>query len=99
MGQDLKGLSKQTWITENADQETIRTSALMRIADATEKLVANYDQLRTDKEWYEARCKSLIEELQQLKYSRAGYMAALTRLRNKIADEKNPVVTAPGSDN
>ena len=83
----LKDWSRNDWTVEaeiSPSLEHLKLGAILRIADAVEKTAANYDQLRRDKEYYERLAKSRYQEMERLKHSRAGYMAALTRLRNKV---------------
>ncbi|MEQ1644685.1 MAG: hypothetical protein ABL959_14650 [Pyrinomonadaceae bacterium] len=90
-----KELSKTNWSRESGQWpgvEIIQSGALQRIADAAEimaesskSIAANYNRLLADKEWYERAYRERGVEIERLKHSRAGYMAALTKLRNKIS--------------
>jgi predicted nucleic acid-binding Zn-ribbon protein len=88
----LKGYSKVDWTTEQetpypGDMKVI-VGCLQRIADAAEKTASNYTQLQNDRDWYRDRCKTLERDVEDLKNSRAGYKAALTRLRNETASHQ-----------
>ncbi|MEO8647852.1 MAG: hypothetical protein ABI539_01675 [Acidobacteriota bacterium] len=63
--------------------ETIQIGAMCRIADATEQMATNYVQMQRDLEYYKWLAKSRMKECERLKHSRAGYMAALTKLRRQ----------------
>ena len=83
----IKDLSRDNWTTTETSFEAIKLSALLRIAEATEKMAANYTQLQNDKEWYERQYRQQLEEIQHLRNSRAAYKAHLTRLRTKLTDQ------------
>jgi hypothetical protein len=86
----IRDLSRTGWTAE-ADSypgtEIVQLGCLQRIADSTEKMASNYTQLQNDLDWYKRQYAQQKDEIQHLRNSRAGYIAALTRLKNKIADE------------
>lgn len=86
MGKSFKAHSETDWITQTEDFpgiEKINAGSLQRIADAAEAMAKNHLRLQSDLEYYQRRCKSLESEVQRIKFSRAGYMAALTKLKRR----------------
>lgn len=86
MGKTLKDHSKVAWSfggDEFPGYEKVKIGCLQRIADAAEAMAQNYLRLQSDLEYYKRRCKGLEQDVQTLKNSRAGYMAALTKEKKK----------------
>ena len=86
MGTSYKDHSRTTWTTEQESFpgiERVNAGSLQRIADATEQMAKNIVQLQRDHDWYRDMYRSAQKEVEHLKHSRAGYMAALTKLRRK----------------
>ena len=55
----------------------------MWIADATEAMAANYNQMRTDKELYERWCHGESEKTKELQASNSALQGVITRMKNK----------------
>lgn len=78
--------SKKEWYTEMAiTNNDLQTGALMRIADATEKMASNYVRMENDlamyKRWYEAE-KACTATLVKRNSALKGY---LNRLKKQIS--------------
>lgn len=87
MARNLKQESRGDFTT-NKDGfpgvDLINMASLQRIADATEAMAKYHVQILKDLEWYRDRCRDLQAEVETLKNSRAGYKAALAKLRKKL---------------
>ena len=75
-------------ITVDNDKKSIKTEhvttgCLQRIADATEKMAANYDQMRCDKEMYERRYRESQEAVARMRLSRSALRGVITKLKAK----------------
>ena len=80
--------------SEGITTEHLMVGAVLRIADATEKMAHNYAQLLSDLNWYKKRYQQEKDKNEQLRKSVASYKGHLTRLRhNKPTLIQNP----PGS--
>jgi hypothetical protein len=57
MSQDLKSLSKKNYTVDDGSPsyDTLNTSALLRIADATEVMTKRYSEIIADMEWYKRK--------------------------------------------
>lgn len=76
---------------ENMTLEQIQTGAILRIADAAEKMANNYAQILSDLDWYKKRYQQEKDKNEQLRKSVASYKGHLTRLRhNKPNLIQNP---------
>jgi len=92
----LKDISRADLIPKNAadgdyTNEQVQTSALMRIADATELISKNYLELIHELERVKARSDRNLDllreskaENERLKLSIKGYKSHITRLKNKV---------------
>jgi len=89
MARSLKEESRRRDYTTAKDGfpgvDLINMASLQRIADATEAMANYHVQILKDLEWYRDRCRALQAEVETLKNSRAGYKAALAKLRKKHA--------------
>lgn len=86
MSKSYREHSRTNWTTEVdgwPGVDRINIGSLQRIADATEAMAKNHDQMQSDLDWYKSQYTRHLAEIQRLKNSRAGYMAALTKLRRK----------------
>lgn len=63
--------------------ELVRTSALVRIADALEIGVADYVKMRRDLEFHRQRVKDLNAEIDRLTLSKAALRGVITRMKNQ----------------
>ncbi len=96
---DLKTLSKQGWSTENATNDDLQTSCLMRIADALEPLAQNHLQMlqqiekhKRDAGQYYKWFQDERAETERLKRSIVAHKSNYTRLKNKLEAMKNDVI-------
>lgn len=86
---NLREASKVNWETPSTDKEypgdtNIQLGCLMRIADNTDKMAANYIQMENElklyKRWYEEeKAKS-----KNLERRNAGLRGALTKIKNRF---------------
>ena len=82
----IKNATKHTEWNYTGDVPNVvelKLSCLMRIADALEILTDKYERLESSRDWYRQRFEEKCGEVLDLVQFRAGYKAALTRLRNK----------------
>jgi len=70
---------------ENLSLEQINTGAILRIADATEKMVAKYTQMERDLECYKLEYKKLRSDIEKLNRSKSALSGHLKRIKNKIS--------------
>lgn len=78
---------------DGATNENLNTSALMRIADATEAMAADYVKLRKDKELYERWWREERAKTEGLNKTIVALKGHVTRLKRKV--EKMRMQTAP----
>ena len=93
MGQNLKDVSRSTFSlvhSSNPTLEEIKTSCLMRIADANENqakysemLALKYIQMEKDLNYFKNGYERLKHENEHLKKSQAALRGAVTRMKNK----------------
>ena len=85
MPKEVKKLTTGTLtITDGQESfETYNLSCLMRIADATEAMAANYTQMRADKERYERWYNEEVKKTRKLEASNASLRGVITRMKNK----------------
>jgi hypothetical protein len=95
---NIKEHSKGNFDVKNPTWETLQIGAILRIADATERMASNYVQLQNNVEYYKNLSRSRLQEIEVLKHSRAGYMAALTKLRKRIAESNVSVIETEDSN-
>jgi hypothetical protein len=74
----------------------IQISALVRIADSleaiatnTQKMASNYTEMENNLRWYRDECHRMSQKIEHLKASRAGHMAAKTKLRKRQEKQVN----------
>ena len=84
MSEDLRKLSKKTWIGDGT-LELINAGSLQRIADATELMATNYTRLQADLEFYKALAAERDDTIGRIWRSLAAQKGQVTRLRNKLA--------------
>src|SRR6185369_3853054 len=85
---NIKQHSRGEWATESPSLDHIKIGSLQRIADATELMARNYVDMQISLDYWKQRAISAEQEIERLKHSRAGYMAALTKLRNENANRQ-----------
>lgn len=79
--------SKSNWgltIDRHPTNEEIQLGAILRIADASEKMASNYTQLQADLDWYKKRCKSLNETIEHRNRQIANLRGQITKLKKKM---------------
>ena len=85
MPRPIKTLTKDTyWNSDRTDNDTLKLSCLMRIADAVETLTKKYDDLERDLEYYRREYHRKNETIDHLHRSRAAVKAHLTRMKNAV---------------
>lgn len=83
---NLKNLTRDwDWTTSTFANAELQTSALMRIADAMEKMVANYNSLKRNKEYYEREYRRRGDVIGRLERQLAAQKANVTKLRKRLA--------------
>lgn len=66
---------------QNITSEQLQTGALLRMADATEKMATNYTWLQAEKERYERYYKQEAEKNSKLRKRIAGLQGVITKLK------------------
>ena len=86
MGKDLKEISKQLFVIweDSPTLEQINTSALIRIANATEKMASNYTTLQNALEWHKKRYSEKSIIIRGKDKTISSLRGQNTKLRNKI---------------
>jgi ribosomal protein S17E len=74
--------SKKEW-SSGATTEHLRTGCLQRIADAVEKVAANYQRLIDDRDQYKRWYEQERASSKRLANRVAGLRGAITRLKRK----------------
>ena len=74
--------------SENPTFEAINTGSLQRIADAIEKMAANWDALVRDREYSKCRAQEEREARACANLSRIALRGVVTRLRNRMRKGK-----------
>lgn len=64
--------------------DQIQLGAILRIADASEKMASNYSQMQQDLDWYRIRCKSLNETIESRNRQIANLRGQITKLKKKM---------------
>lgn len=67
--------------------DQIKVGALLRIADATEKMAKRHTDLIAERDDYERRWKRAAERAAELERSNTALKGHVTRLRNKLATD------------
>lgn len=86
--EDYKTESKKTWYSEKQETpniEQLSFGCLQRIADATEVMAKNYNELIRERDLYKKRYENVSSENDRLRRSVASYKGKL-----KTAKSKNP---------
>jgi len=86
MAQTLRQKSKTEWTTENHSYnvDDVKLGALQRIADATEAMAKNYNDLLRDVKLYKDMYQNQTKRRQQLERSNAALRGQITKLRKKL---------------
>jgi len=75
----------------NLSIEQINCGALLRIADATEKMAQSYQALIEDRDYYKKRHIECVQEIRSLKKSNSALRGQITKLKKKNAGDAEPV--------
>lgn len=83
---NYKEESKKNWGTNDKDLtlEQINTGAILRIADATEKMAGNYIQMERDLKWYKEKHLEKSNEIARLNRVIATLKGHITKYKNKL---------------
>lgn len=106
MSQTYKEASKGNWHngTDKTSLDEIKTGCLQRIADASEKmanvsekLVANYQRLEADEAYYRIKYHEKCEEINNLNRRINGYKGLIAKNKNQKPKEDNwiPISNPP----
>lgn len=82
---DMRKASKQEWNAQVDNLEAINAGSFQRIADAIEKMAANYDNIRNDRDWYKRR----YEEERSCNKRQTFRIAALRGVITRMKKAKN----------
>ncbi len=88
MSKELKELSRQTWNSEGTI-ENIQLGAILRIADATEKMCLDREKLERDLKYWQERHKMRGERIESLENTIRSLKGHNTRLKNKLNNPLN----------
>lgn len=83
MAKDLKKESRGDYTVDKINLQSLQTGALMRIADATEVMSKNYQQLIDERNRYKRWYEEERRENKQLKNTNRGLRSSITRLKKK----------------
>lgn len=80
--------SRVNWGRELSDGEKmtrgdIQHGAILRIADAIEKMAERYTALIDEREWLRRKYRAELAKNERLKRSNAGLRATITRMKRK----------------
>lgn len=84
MSESIRAQSKRDFHTDSSSLDALQCGALLRVADATEKMAQQYDALITDRDYYKRLAAERLEQINALRFSNAGFKAWITRLRRKM---------------
>jgi len=68
---------------QNISNEQLQTGALLRIADATEKMAGNFIRLQNDHDMYKRRYENELADNRRLQKQIAGLKGVITKLKKK----------------
>lgn len=81
---NLREASKAVWVANDAPTiPQIDCGSLQRIADATEKMVANYDAVRIDRDYWKARAEREQKTAERYARSNNSLRGVITKLKRK----------------
>ena len=78
--------SRRSWVDATITRDSIKTGCLQRIADATETMAQNHDELQSRVKWLERMYKDQRRRAESLERSNAALRGVITRLKNKIKE-------------
>jgi hypothetical protein len=78
--------NKMDWgsADEKPSLEQLNTGALLRIADATEKMASNYTRMENDLKWHKEKYHEKNKEIERLERVIAALRGHLKRAKSKI---------------
>jgi polyhydroxyalkanoate synthesis regulator phasin len=78
--------SRTNWgsTDEKLSLEQLNTGALLRIADATEKMASNYTRMENDLKWHKEKYHEKNKEIERLERVIAALRGHLKRAKSKI---------------
>lgn len=87
MGLTLQENSRAVW-TQNDPEErrstaTLKLGAILRIAEATEKMAQNFTALQNDRDYYKRRVEDLYSQNKKLSRRIIALRGAITRKNNQ----------------
>lgn len=71
------------WTDQPITDAQLQLGAVMRIADATEKMAASYDKLRADRDYWKERCLRSEQRLDTERRRTAALRGVLKRKKGK----------------
>lgn len=89
--ESLRARSKRDYQTDNSSLEHLRTGAILRIADATERMASNYINLQDDRDRYSKWYYEEQERRQGLERSNSSLRGQITKLKKALAATKGVV--------
>ena len=72
-----------TWQEKPLNLEQLNTGAILRIADATEKMASNYVKMEKDLAWYKERSANKEIEIEKLRRSNAALRGVIKRMKKE----------------
>jgi hypothetical protein len=84
MSKSFRNGSKENW-SSNSDGltiEQINAGSLQRIADASEKMAMNHDQLIRSRDYYKRAYESSMASVKSLERSNASLRGQITKMKN-----------------
>lgn len=78
--------SKKDWGTSDPGSitlEQIQTGAMLRMADASEKMASNYTDLQNDRDWYRQKYREKNDEIKHLNRRITSLKGVITKLKNR----------------
>lgn len=82
MSNSFKDQSRINWapnIDRQVNNDEILIGAAQRIADATEKMAANYAELQNSRDWYKSRCEAMERRNEKLQRQVNAYKGMLKK--------------------
>lgn len=77
--------SRNAWGTQGeVTVKNIKVGAILRIADATEKMASNYTRMENDLKWYKEKYDEKNRDIKRLERVIAGLRGHLTRAKKKV---------------
>ncbi len=85
---NLRGKAKETWLFGGsaATQEELRTGALLRIADAAEKMALNVTRLQEELDRYKGYHKCALRGIDRGGRRISALRGVITKLKRRLAD-------------